>query len=241
VTFTDHFDWHPDEEPLCKYDYDGLARAAADLRKRYDGQIVIGHGIEVCWQPEQMERILVFLRPKRFDLVILSVHWTQGRAMHVREHWSEWNIAVATRAYLQTVAEAVEYAGKLAREGRKMFDVLGHLDMVKRYTQWFRGGFDVTAHADLVDRILRGCLDGGMVPEVNTSGMRQGVNEPMPAAWIVRRYVELGGTVMSLGSDAHKPEHIAANFDQAIQMLKDNGIRQLAIFKDRKMTLEPLD
>jgi histidinol-phosphatase (PHP family) len=240
LTFTDHFDSHPSEWPVCRYDYEGLSQAVTDLRARFGDRLAIGLGIEICHQPEQMDRILPFVESHRFDLVILSVHWTQGRAMHMAEDWADWDIEAASRAYLGTVLEAARLVRDLARQGRRPFDVLGHLDMVKRYTQRYRDGFDVTRHADLVDEILRTCLDCGLVPEINTSTWRQGLAEPMPADWIVRRYAELGGRAMTVGSDAHKPEHIAADFDTAVALLKDNGVDQLAVFQDRQCRVQPL-
>lgn len=240
LTFTDHFDSHPIEVPLCQYDYDALAAALADLRGEFGDKLFIGHGIEICYHADKLGRILAYLDGRRFDVVLLSVHWMQGRATHIAEHWTDWNIATATRVYLETVAEMVDRVGELARQGCRPFDVLAHLDMIKRYTQWFRQGFDIASHAELVDRILRGCLEAGLILEVNTSGLRQGVNEPMPAAWIVRRYADLGGEAVSLGSDAHRPEHVGQAFAQVAQMLKDNGIRHLAVFRDRQCNLEPL-
>ncbi|HOA75001.1 MAG TPA: histidinol-phosphatase HisJ family protein [Phycisphaerae bacterium] len=233
ITFTDHLDTHPIEWPECRYNYEGLAKAVSDLRQRFGDRISIGLGIEVCYQPEQMDRILPFLDEHAFDLVILSVHWTQNRALHLPEHWTDWDIATITQAYLGTVLEAVHFVRDLAGQGRRPFDVLGHLDMVKRYTQRYRGGYDITGYADRIDEILRTCLDAGLVPEVNTSTLRQGLTETMPAGWIVRRYAELGGEAMSLGSDAHSPEHIAAGFETAASMLKENGIKQLAVFEQR--------
>lgn len=240
VTFTDHFDTHPIEWPLCRYEYNGIARAVRKLRAQYGPRIRIGQGIEVCYQPGQMGRILPFLESHRFDLVILSVHWAAGRAMHLPEHWGEWDVEAATRAYLETVLEAVRFVGNLARQGLRPFDVLGHLDMVKRYTQRFRGGYDVRRHGDLVDQILRGCLEHGLTPEVNTSTLRQGLTEPMPAGWIIGRYADLGGEAMSLGSDAHRAEHVGAGFDIGRTLLEENGIRQLAVFTDRHRRCEPL-
>lgn len=234
LTLTDHYDSHPSEWPLCRYNYEGLSQSVAHLRDQYNGRVFIGLGIEICYQPEQMGRILPFLESHRFDLVILSVHWTQGRAMHMPEDWSDWDIEAASRAYLGTVLEAARFVRDLAREGRRPFNVLGHLDMVKRYTRRYRDGYDVKRQADLVDEILRTCLQGDLIPEINTSTWRQGLTEPMPADWIVRRYAALGGQAMTVGSDAHRPEHIAAGFPEAVELLKTNGIRRLAVFEDRR-------
>jgi histidinol-phosphatase (PHP family) len=122
----------------------------------------------------------------------------------------------------------------LKRQGRKPFDVLGHLDLVKRYTQRFFGTFEVRSQGDLIDEILRTCLEADLIPELNLSGLRQSLPEPMPADWIVRRYAELGGEAMALGSDAHTPEHVGANLELGAAMLRRQGIRRLAVFIDRR-------
>jgi histidinol-phosphatase (PHP family) len=240
VTFTDHFDTNPQEWPVCRYDYEAIARAVGELRERFGSRIRVGQGIEVCYQPEQMGRTLEFVEARRFDVVLLSVHWTQGRAMHLREQWEDWDTAQSTRNYLQTVLEAVRFVEELARQGRRPFDVLGHLDMVKRYTLRFKGGYDLSGCRDLIDEILAGCVRSGLIPELNTSSWRQGLTEPMPADWIVRRYADLGGKAMSLGSDAHRAEDVGADFDRAARLLKDNGIPRIAVFANRSMELIPI-
>jgi histidinol-phosphatase (PHP family) len=78
------------------------------------------------------------------------------------------------------------------------------------------------------------------VPEVNLSSLRQSLPEPMPAEWVVARYAELGGRTMALGSDAHRPEHIASHLSDGAAMLKRNGITHLAVFKGRQRQDEPL-
>ncbi len=240
LTFTEHFDTHPSEWDKCRYRYDAIAAELAALRKRYGNRIFIGHGIEVCYQPDQMELILDYLDQHEFDIVLLSVHWFSGKALHKREHWDGLDIASAGRAYFEAVLEAVTLARTLQQDGRRPFDVLGHLDLVKRYTQRYFNAFDVRAHRELIDEILKGCLASGLVPEVNLSSLRQNLPEPMPADWVVRRYAELGGEAMSLGSDAHESKHIGAGLEQGAAMLKRAGIGRLAVFKGRERADEVL-
>lgn len=241
LTFTDHFDSHPTEWSLCRYDYDAIAQMVADLRREFGDRICIGHGIEICYQPEQMERqILPFLEKHRFDVVLYSVHWFQGRALHIREHWDGLDVSSGTRLYLETVLKAVQYAVQLKRSGLKPFDILSHLDLVKRYTQRYFKSFDIQSHEMLIDQILSACLTADLIPEVNLSSLRQQLPEPMPADWVVRRYAELGGDAMSLGSDAHVSEDIGAGTAQGADMLKRSGITRLAVFKNRKRCDEVL-
>jgi histidinol-phosphatase (PHP family) len=241
LTFTEHFDSHPTEWSICRYDYGQIAETIAALRREFGDRIFIGHGIEICYQPEQMERlILPYLAAHRFDVVLYSVHWFKGRALHVREHWDGLDVQSGTRLYLETTLEAVCYAGELRRSGLKPFDILSHLDLVKRYTQRFFKSFDIRSHAGLVDEILAASIEADLVPEVNLSSLRQQLSEPMPAEWVVQRYAELGGEAMSLGSDAHNSEDIGAGIAEAARMLRRCGIRRLAVFKNRERHDEPL-
>lgn len=240
VTFTDHFDSHPTEWPLCKYDYEGVASAVADLRNRTGDGFWVGHGIEICYQPEQMEKIFAFLDSHRFDLVLLSVHWFRGRALHERPHWTGLAPASATRQYLEAVLDAARFALELKRQGRRPFDVLGHLDLVKRYTQRYFETFDIRPHRDVVDEILRTCIEADLVPEVNLSTLRQSLPEPTPAYWVASRYAELGGRAMALGSDAHRPDHVGMGIAEAAETLKQCGLKYLPVFKNRQRHDEPL-
>jgi histidinol-phosphatase (PHP family) len=70
------------------------------------------------------------------------------------------------------------------------------------------------------------------VPEVNTSTLRGGLGEPMPGPAIMKRYSELGGTMTSLGSDAHKADQIGSGLEKAAAMLLNAGISQAAVFQD---------
>lgn len=240
LTFTEHFDTHPSEWPACRYKYEEIAQTVSDLRREFGANLFIGHGIEVCYQPDQVETILAYLSAHQFDLVILSVHWFDGRALHIREHWDGLDETTGTRAYLETVLKAAHFVRDLKARGKNCFDVLGHLDLVKRYTQRFFGHYDIQSHEDVVDDILRVCLDADLVPEVNTSTLRQGLDEAMPADWVVARYAALGGSAMSLGSDAHAPGDVGAGLADGATMLKRQGISNLAVFNERRRHDEPL-
>lgn len=241
LTFTEHFDSHPTEWPTCRYDYDAIAETIAKLRAEFGRRIFIGHGIEICYQPEQMhEKILPYLERHTFDVVLYSVHWFDGRALHVREHWDGLDVPRATRLYLESVLQAVQFAGELRRAGSKPFDILSHLDLVKRYTQRFFKAFDVRPHAGLIDEILGACLEADLIPEINLSSLRQQLPEPMPAEWVAERYAQLGGRAMSLGSDSHQSEDIGAGIPEGAAMLKRAGIQRLAVFKARTRHDEPL-
>jgi len=240
VMFTDHFDSEPSEWPRCIYNYDRIRGDILALREKYGDRIFIGHGVEICYQPARMDFILDFLNRHEFDMVLLSVHWFDGRALHEQDHWGEVDAVRGTELYLKTVADAARMAGTLTRNGQRVFDVLGHIDLVKRYTQRYFQSVNVAPYKDLVDDILRAALASDLVPEVNTSTMRQGVGEPSPAEWIIRRYAELGGTMMTIGSDAHRSEHVGANMPDAVGILQRCGVTHQAVFRNRNREAIPL-
>lgn len=240
VTFTEHFDTHASEWDICVYDYERIARAVAGLREQFGDQIFIGHGIEVDYQLDRMPYILDHVTNHRFDLVILAVHFFDNRALHRRSDWGRMPPDAATRAYLATVLEAAQQVLELGRRGQRPFDVLAHLDLVKRYTQRYFGSYDVASHRATVDSILQTCLAADLVPELNCSSLRQSLPETLPADWAVRRYAELGGRALSLGSDAHALDHVGVDLEQGAALLQQNGIEHQAVFMNRQRYDMPL-
>ena len=104
---------------------------------------------------------------------------------------------------------------------------------VVRYGPTKNQNYSYQKHADIIDRILRTILESGKGIELNTSGFRSGLGQPNPCVDILKRYKELGGEIITVGSDAHKPEHVGADFDKACTILKDCGFQYYTIFEKR--------
>ncbi len=233
LTFTEHFDTDPEDWSSCVYDDESYSQALSALRETHGQNIFIGKGIEVDYAPEREDFILKFLDTHEFDLVMLSVHRFGQAQVHHKKNWQGWDVPRGTRHYLQTVLEAVQWCAKIKQQHGRVFDVLGHLDLVKRYTQRFFGQVDVAQCDDLITEILQACLEADLTPEINTSTLRQGLDEPMPALSTVQRYIELGGVSVSIGSDAHRAADIGAGFDQAVEILREAKVSSLAWFEKR--------
>ncbi|UCC30753.1 MAG: histidinol-phosphatase HisJ family protein [Phycisphaerales bacterium] len=241
LTFTEHFDTHPDDWTGCTYDDEAYSATISRLRTDFGDAVFIGKGIEVCYQPDRMDFVLDFLQRHDFDMVMLSVHYFGSLAVYRRENWTGLDTVTGTRSYLETVLDAARFCQRLHQTHGRVFDVLGHLDLVKRYTQRFFDAYDISRFDDLLDEILRTCIAADLVPEVNTSTLRQELAEPMPDADTVTRYARLGGETMSLGSDAHRPEDVGAGFEWAATMLRKAGFHHTSIFKERRQVMIPID
>ena len=236
LTFTEHYDMHPRDWDRCRWDYDAIAATIDGLRRRFSPELWIGFGIEVDYQPEMIEETLDYLDRHPFDLVLLSVHWIGGRPPR---EWREIGAEAMRRAYLVTLRGAAELCRELAAGGRRPFDVLGHLDYVKRY---LRRDWNVPMRATepvVLDRILQALIDAGVVPEINTAGMRRPEDEAYPAWAILERYRELGGRAVSIGSDAHHSGDIGAAFGEVAERLQAIGFEGEAVFRERVCSIVP--
>ena len=90
------------------------------------------------------------------------------------------------------------------------------------------------SYRDIIDLILKNLIEKGVGIECNTAGFKYGLGHPHPTEEILGRYRELGGEIITLGSDAHSPEHLGFAFEKAADILKNCGYRYYTIFENRK-------
>ena len=88
------------------------------------------------------------------------------------------------------------------------FDVYGHIDYVVRYGPNKNQNYSYGKYADILDNILRTLIHKGKGIEINTGGFKYGLGHPNPTEGVLKRYRELGGEIITIGADAHKPEHV---------------------------------
>ena len=111
---------------------------------------------------------------------------------------------------------------------------LGHIDLIKRHL--VRCGFPVEyeRYESYIDQILKNVISRGKGIEVNTSGIRQGAGEPMPGLRTLKRYKELGGEIVTVGSDSHRPADVAADFEEAAKLLIQAGFDHVTAYERRR-------
>ncbi len=101
--------------------------------------------------------------------------------------------------------------------------MLGHFDLVKRYGVAHYGRLEPEIFAEEIRAVLRAAVEAGVGLEINASGLRQAPGEPYPGLTVLRWYRELGGEIVTVGSDAHRVEHLAAGMDQALALAQAAG------------------
>lgn len=110
----------------------------------------------------------------------------------------------------------------------------GHLDYIARYIPANSYTYNWHDFNDLICLILKTIIEQGKGIEINTAGLKYGMPEPNPCLDIVKMYNDLGGEIITVGSDAHEVKFFAYRFDVVADMLKNAGFNYYTIFNERK-------
>lgn len=237
VCITDHLDldYPPDaelgENPF-QLDTEEYFRSLVPIREEYRETLDVRIGIEIGLQPHLGERYREIIQKIPFDFVIGSVHLVRGMDPYYGELFRGRTDAEVYREALEETLNCMEAV--------EDFDVLGHLDYVVRYGRHQEAEYSYGRFSDVIDEILKQIIHAGKGLEMNMGGVKYGLSFPNPHPDILRRYRELGGEILTVGSDAHRPEHVGYAFDRAAGILKECGFRYYTEFAGRKPSFLPL-
>ncbi|MFZ5944412.1 MAG: histidinol-phosphatase HisJ family protein [Bacillota bacterium] len=220
VVFTEHFDLNPLDEGLGLFDFSKYSQEIEQCRQRYAKSLVIKKGLELGEPHLYLEEHEKLIANKDFDFLIGSVHYIGEFLLH-RDYGDEDEQQVYLD-YFQEVLEA-------ARKGK--FHVLGHIDVLKRYVPRHFQKFKAEDYREIMREILKAAIDSGKGIEINTSGYRQGLGEPLPTIEVIKMYKEQGGEIVTLGSDAHHLEHLGQDLGRGINILKSLDFKGIWVFE----------
>lgn len=202
------------------------------LREKYADKITLLFGVELGLQPHLSKRNAAFAKAHDYDFIIGSSHLCNGEDPYYASFYEGRPQAEAYREYFESILENLKIYSN--------FDVYGHLDYVVRYGPQKDEGYSYELYRELFDKILTKLIDMEKGIEVNTGGLAKGMRDAHPCRGILKRYRELGGEIVTAGSDAHKPELIAHAFDRAGEILKDCGFRYYAVYEKRQPVFHKL-
>ncbi|MCH4040205.1 MAG: histidinol-phosphatase HisJ family protein [Eubacteriales bacterium] len=227
LCFTDHIDWdYPEKELVFDFDRKKYFERIRELQEKYAGQMKILAGVELGMQPQLGPRYQKLLKEWPFDYCIGSQHLVGGRDPWYPDAFGEESDAEIFRKYFEETLQNV----KLFHD----FDSMGHLDYIVRYGRRKAHDYSYRAYADIIDEILKLLVRYNIALEINTAGLRKQLGFPNPHPDVLRRYRELGGTLVTAGSDSHKAYSIGYAFDTAGQILKECGFTHYVYFEKRE-------
>lgn len=229
ICFTDHLDY----DPLGKMGV--LAFDTEAYNAEYDHLelpgLMIRRGMEFGMTADNLEQFREDLRRRPFDFVLGSIHFVDDLDVYYPEYWQDKSIFQAERRYLEATLDCVRIHDD--------FDVLAHLTYIAK-THCHPDPRPVLyhEHGELIDEILRILVAKGKGLEMNTSGMDR-CGGYLPTADIFRRFKELGGEIVTVGSDAHRTNRVGQYSREACEILTDI-FGYVCTFADRKPVFHKL-
>lgn len=211
ICFTDHLDY----DPLGKMG--NLAFDTQAYNAEYDALeipgLTIRRGMEFGMTTKNRAQFEKDLQRRHFDFVLGSIHFVDDLDVYYEEFWDGKTVFEAERRYLQTTLECVRIQDD--------FDVLAHLTyLAKAHCHPAPRPIPYKEHREVVEEILRILVQKGKGLELNTSGVDR-CGGFLPTADYLRRFRELGGEIVTIGSDAHRCNRVGQYSREACELLGD--------------------
>ncbi len=228
LVFTDHLELaHPDIATWnTPFDIEQRSHLIDQLRTEHAGTIKIFKGFELGFEPTILDRASDLIDQNDVDFVILSTHCVDNIDLGEGSYYQTRSKEQAYAQYLDTIYQSVSLFDN--------FDVVGHIGYACRYAPYPDKSLCYLDYHDKLDAILNRIIAKGKGIEVNTAGFRLNLGYPHPDYDVIKRYHELGGTIITLGSDAHRTIGIGREFENVIRRLADIGFMHVTHFEQRK-------
>lgn len=246
VAFTDHCDFFV---PAMKAEYEQLVPETFDVNAQQaeidrvqaliDGRIEgerkfrILKGIEIGMHEDCHGEIRRTLGENSFDQVIASVHYLDGIDPFYGGYYEGKDWKEAYGHYLETIWKEMTWL--------KDFDIMGHFDYVVRYAPYSRTSLLYRDFSDILDEMFRYLIQEGKALEINTKSYQEYNGRLVTLdTEVLKRYRELGGEIVSFGSDSHDAHRIGHAIMEHALLLKSLGFRWSAHYESRRLVQLPL-
>ncbi len=232
ICITDHQELQIHTRQYRPYDGDGYYAEMIRLREECRGFLDLRLGTELGILSDRVEEARRRAKAYPYDFIILSAHWCDGSPNFYSEPWgsyTNWDV------FILHLRRQLEYARIM-----EDFDVLGHITYYSRRSPYRDKEFRYTDAPDLLDALFQTLIETGRGIEINTSTCGS-LGFSMPDYDILRRYRELGGEIVTVGSDAHTAQALGAGLDHAAAILERAGFSHYTTFHGRKPVFHPLE
>lgn len=229
LAITDHYDpGYPDPEFPFIIDFDGYLKALPEAQKKYAGKMEILAGLEVGIMHGKFEEISKQVNSYPYDIIIGSFHCHRGDDLYTYDFTDVDGPAMLEDFYTYMYECLSKFDD---------YDIVGHFSILDRYIGKL---YDYKPFEDVIDEVLKLVVNKGKGLEINTSSFKYGTGTWLPRESILRRYKELGGEILTFGSDAHDPKYYQYHFNDAIALAKELGFKYYCQFRQRNAEFFPL-
>lgn len=226
LAITDHNDFLI-EAHRFELDFEGYYKKMLELQEKYSDKIDIIIGLEQGLDKRFTKETMVVTSDYDFDFIIGSSHIVNGTDPYFPEYFADRSTYDAMVEYFESVLENLNIFDN--------FDVYGHLDYALRYAPDGTRTYEYSTYKELLDEILKTIISKGKGLELNTSNLRKNIPYTNPGLAVLKRYRELGGEIITVGSDSHTDGKagVGFGFDTARNMLLECGFNHYNVFKKR--------
>lgn len=206
----------------------------AKVHSAFRGKLLVLNGIELgqpAYDPETANDII---SRYAYDQIIGSVHNLRGKEdFYFMESFDENEVDSLLKEYFDEIINMLNWGN---------FDVVAHLTYPLRYFYSKSGiSVDLNNYKKQIDEILLLTAKKEKALEINTGGLRQPLNKLHPEVDVIKRFKELGGKYVTVGSDAHYAEHLAADIDKAYETALSAGFDSITFFQSRTPLLMKIE
>ena len=220
ICFTDHIDYTPDMDMV----FDTAVYNAEYDHLQVPG-LLIRRGMEFGLTPDNMDQLKIDLLRRHFDFVLGSVHLVDGVDIYMEPYWADKDYDTAIRLHLETTLEAVR--------AHEDYDVLGHLTYISKCGANPRKELlRYDDHKVIMDEIMMELVKRGRGMELNTSGIDR-CGGSLPTLDYFQRFFELGGRIVTVGSDSHDTARVGQYTHEMVAQLK-KIFGYVCTFEDRR-------
>ena len=240
ICFTEHYDFFVPLDECCTetiqpQDFDIVGQQAEidRVQSLYTDGFKVLKGIEVGMSEESREKAAEVMSSNSFDQVIASIHYLEKSDPYYGGYFKGKDYKQAYGTYLETI-----YKEAIALRD---FDIIGHYDYVARYAPYPQDSITYKEFGDIFDTLFRYLIENGKGLEINTKsctgskGRKTVIDQD-----ILIRYREMGGEIISLGSDSHIATSVADGFEHTAAMLRSLGFRWSSHYEKRQLVQLPL-
>jgi len=211
ICFTDHYDFN--DEPERQHDIFSMENYRSVYDNIFSDKVIIRRGVEFGLTHWNQNELKTLLSQYNFDFVIGSVHFTGGYDPYFEEFWLHNGIDEGFEKYLKQTLKCVN--------AHNDFDVLGHMNYVcKSAYNPTKQPLKYSDYSDICDEIMKTLVRKGKGMEINTSGIDR-VGEFLPSYDFIKRFKELGGEIITVGSDSHDDIRVGQYISEALEIAKE--------------------
>ena len=211
-------------EPLANVDYPEYFKKFTGMKQEFASRIALRSGLEFGVQRETVPRYeeLFGRYEKDLDFILLSIHQVENKEFWTQDFQQGRSQKEYNERYYQEMYEVMK--------AFKHYSVLAHVNLISRYDK--QGTYPFAAVKDMVAEILKLAIADGKGIELNTSSWHYGLSDTMPSKDILRLYKDLGGKIITIGSDTHSTKYLADHMDEARAVLRDEiGFEEVYTFR----------